>query len=192
MDWKWLQSFNESKSYYKLLDYTYFLLTLKKKIYLLAIADYVPAQMVQALAAFSEFCYIVHQYSLDENYLIALKNALQQFETHHSIFQACGICPAETSIPHIHALQHYEEVIQLFGAPNGLCPSITESKHIAAVKKPYRHSNHNQALHQILVINQQLDNLKSFRNTCMAKGMIFYNTINGVNWTDSLVTAITT
>ena len=127
--------------------------------------------MVQAIAAFMDFCYIVRQYSLDEQDLIALKNALQRFETHRSIFQTCGVRPSGISIPRIHALQHYEEHIHLFGAPNGLCSSITESKHITAVKKPYRRSNHNEALYQILVINQRLDNLISFKNACIAKGM---------------------
>lgn len=31
---------------------------------------------------------------------------------------------------------YYAYVITQFGAPNGLCSSITESKHIKAVKKP--------------------------------------------------------
>ncbi|KAF8128403.1 hypothetical protein EV363DRAFT_1400566 [Boletus edulis] len=35
-------------------------------------------------------------------------------------------------------------MIRLFGAPNGLCLSIIESKHIKAIKEPYRQSNHNQ------------------------------------------------
>ncbi|KAF8545891.1 hypothetical protein OG21DRAFT_1428433, partial [Imleria badia] len=47
----------------------------------------------------------------------------------------------------------------LFGAPNGLCSSITESKHIKAVKQPYRRSNHHNALGQMLTTNQRLDKL---------------------------------
>ncbi|KAF8124100.1 hypothetical protein EV363DRAFT_1178461 [Boletus edulis] len=140
------------------------------KVYLPAIADYVPAQMVQAIAAFLDFCYIVHQYSLDEEDLKALEKALEQFKTHCSIFETSGIRPSGISIPRIHALQHYKEMIQLFGAPNGLCSSITESKHITAVKKLYRRSNHNVPLYQILVVNQRLDNLASFRNLRIAEG----------------------
>lgn len=128
--------------------------------------------MVQAIAAFMDFCYIVRQYSLDEQDLEALQNALERFETHRSIFQTCGVRPSGISIPRIHALQHYKELIQLFGAPNGLCSSITESKHITAVKKPYRRSNRNEALYQILVINQRLDNLAAFRNAHNAEGTV--------------------
>jgi hypothetical protein len=139
-----------------------------------AIAGYVPDQMVQAIAAFMDFCYIVRQYSFDEEDLIVLQDALERFETHRSIFQACGIRPSGISIPHIHALQHYKELIQLFGAPNGLCSSLTESKHITAIKKPYRHSNHNDALNQILIINQRLDNLSSYRNAYVTKGILLF------------------
>jgi hypothetical protein len=127
--------------------------------------------MAQAIAAFLDFCYIVRQHSLDEDSLGALQNALERFKAHSSIFQTCGVRPKGISIPRIHALQHYRELIQLFGAPNGLCSSITESKHITAVKKPYRRSNRNQALYQILVINQRLDNLVAFRNAHNAEGM---------------------
>ena len=110
--------------------------------------------MVQAIAAFMEFCYIVRQSTLDEADLDAMQSALQRFETKCTIFQEVGIRPHGISIPHIHALQHYQQLVQQFGAPNGLCSSITESKHIYAVKKPWRRSNHHEALGQMLVINQ--------------------------------------
>ncbi|KAI6123241.1 hypothetical protein EDD16DRAFT_1691592 [Pisolithus croceorrhizus] len=47
----------------------------------------------------------------------------------------------------------------LICALNGLCSSITESKHIKAVKCPYWCTNHFQALRQMLLINQRLDKL---------------------------------
>jgi len=98
---------------------------------------YVPDQMVQALSAFMDFCYIVRQSSLDEFDLAALDNALQHFEIERTIFETEDIRPEGISIPRIHAMQHYHEAIQLFGAPNGISTSIVESKHIQAVKKPY-------------------------------------------------------
>ena len=110
--------------------------------------------MVQALAAFMDFCYIVRQSSLDEVDLKALDSALQHFETECTIFETEDICPDGISIPQIHALQHYHEAIELFGAPNGLSTSIVESKHIHAIKKPYRRSNKNEELGQVLLINQ--------------------------------------
>ncbi|KAI6038734.1 hypothetical protein EDC04DRAFT_2868225 [Pisolithus marmoratus] len=98
---------------------------------------YVPNEMLQALSAFMDFCYIVHQSSLGEADLEALDRALQHFETHCSIFEAEGIHSDGISIPQIHALQHYHEAVELFGAPTGLSTSIVESKHIHAVKRPY-------------------------------------------------------
>ena len=126
--------------------------------------------MVQAIAAFMEFCYIVRQSTLDEADLNAMQNALQCFETKRTIFEEVGICPHGISIPRIHALQHYQHLVQQFGAPNGLCSSITESKHIDAVKKPWRRSNHHEALGQMLVINQRLDNIANFHARQFAKG----------------------
>ena len=56
-------------------------------------------------------------------------------------------------------MKHYPHLIRQFGAPNGLCSSITESKHIKAVKRPYRRTNRFQALGQMLLINQRLNKL---------------------------------
>lgn len=56
-------------------------------------------------------------------------------------------------------MMHYRHLSQEFGTPNGLCSSITESKHIKAVKKPWQCSNHFEALGQMLVTNQRLDKL---------------------------------
>ena len=126
--------------------------------------------MVQAIAAFMEFCYIVRQSTLDEADLNAMQNALQRFETKRTIFEEVGIRPHGISIPRIHALQHSQHLVQQFGAPNGLCSSITESKHIDAVKKPWRRSNRHEALGQMLVINQRLDNIANFHARQFAKG----------------------
>ena len=103
--------------------------------------DFIPGKMFHAIVAFLEFCYIVCQPCLDEADLEALDSALKCFEVECTIFEEVGICPNGISIPHIHALQHYHQLIQQFEAPNGLCTSITESKHIDAVKKPWRKSN---------------------------------------------------
>jgi hypothetical protein len=60
-------------------------------------------------------------------------------------------------------MTHYSMLIRLFGAPNGLCSSITESKHIPAVKNSYQRSNRYQALLQMLLTNQRLDKLAAAR-----------------------------
>jgi hypothetical protein len=55
------------------------------------------------------------------------------------------------SLPHQHAFNHYYYLIIAFGSPNGLCSSITESKHIEAVKKPWHRSSHFKAITQIVL-----------------------------------------
>ena len=51
--------------------------------------------------------------------------------------------------PTKHLLTHYQHLIEEFGAPNGLCSSITESRHITAVKRPWYQSNYYEALGQM-------------------------------------------
>ena len=126
--------------------------------------------MTCAIAALMDFCYIAHQSSLDEADLEGLDSALKCFEVECTIFEEVGIHPNGISIPHIHALQHYHQLIQQFGAPNGLCTSITESKHIDAIKKPWRKSNRHEALGQMPVTNQRLENKQYFQAKQIAKG----------------------
>ncbi|KAJ6631644.1 hypothetical protein B0H10DRAFT_2159848 [Mycena sp. CBHHK59/15] len=76
------------------------------------------------------------------------------------------------SLPRQHSIVHYRVLIQLFGAPNGLCSSITESKHIKAVKRPYRRTSHNKPLSQMLLTNQRLDKLAAARMDFTARGMM--------------------
>jgi len=69
-------------------------------------------------------------------------------------------------------MTHYFPLIRLFGAPNGLCSSITESKHIKAVKEPWRRSNKYNALGQMLLTNQRLDKLAAARVEFTKRGML--------------------
>lgn len=67
---------------------------------------------------------------------------------------------------------HYADNIRLFGAPNGLCSSITEAKHIVAVKEPWRRTNHYEPLEQILLVNQRLNKLYEMRMDFTNRGML--------------------
>ena len=67
---------------------------------------------------------------------------------------------------------HYRLHIENFGAPNGLCSSITESKHIVAVKKPWRRSNRYEALGQMIKTNERLDKLAAARVDFTERGML--------------------
>ncbi|KAF7288734.1 C2H2-type domain-containing protein [Mycena indigotica] len=67
---------------------------------------------------------------------------------------------------------HYVRDIKQFGAPYGVCSSITESRHITAVKKPWRRSSRFEALGQMLLTNQRLDKLAAARADFEERGML--------------------
>ncbi|KAI0702724.1 hypothetical protein C8Q76DRAFT_771687 [Earliella scabrosa] len=137
------------------------------KVYLHAIVGYVPPQMVQCLSAFLDFCYLVRRNVITTTTLLQIEDALARFHRDRTGVRLDGF-----SLPRQHSLKHYPMLIQLFGAPNGLCSSITESKHIKAVKEPYRRSNRFEALGQMLITNQRLDKLAAARVDFTARGML--------------------
>ena len=124
------------------------------------------------LSAFLDACYITRQQDIDTDALDALDAALAKFWQLREIFRTSGIRPDGFSLPRQHALFHYRRHIEDFGAPGGLCSSITESRHITAVKKPWRRSNRYQALGQMLNTNQRLDKLAAMRSDFVARGML--------------------
>jgi hypothetical protein len=108
----------------------------------------------------------------NENDLIVMAKALESFHEHRTIFVDAGIAADKVSLPRQHALDHYITSITLFSSPNGLCTSITESKHIRAVKEPWRRSSRNNALSQMLKMNERLDKLTAARMTCKMHGLL--------------------
>ena len=101
-----------------------------------AIEGFVPKEVIQTFSAFLDFYYLVRRNVLDEDDLIRIQDALNRFHTARSVFQQLGIRDG-FSLPRQHAMKHYAAHIRNFGAPNGLCSSITESAHIPFVKQPW-------------------------------------------------------
>ena len=118
-----------------------------------------------------DFCYLVRRNVLDEETLDAIDAAVASFHANRVVFEEAGV-RINFSLPRQHAMVHFRRLIQMFGAPNGLCSSFTESKHIKAVKEPYRRSNHFQALGQMLLTNQRLDKLDACRVDFHARSML--------------------
>ena len=142
------------------------------KVYIAALVGLVPTEMISCFAAFMDACYIARRPDLDEATLDKLDHAISRFHIHREVFRAVGVRPKGFSLPRQHALKHYHRHIEEFGAPGGLCSSITESRHITAVKKPWRRSNRYAALGQMLVTNQRLDKLVAARNHFVNLGML--------------------
>ena len=139
-----------------------------------AIQAFVPSQVVQTFAAFLEFCYIARRNVITEDSLKQLDVALQRFHEARQVFSGTVRAddPSAFSLPRQHAMVHYHAHIENFGSPNGLCSSITESKHITAVKRPWHRSNKHKALPQMLRSNERLDKLAAARADFTARGML--------------------
>ncbi|KAG1864362.1 hypothetical protein F4604DRAFT_1882080 [Suillus subluteus] len=141
------------------------------KVYLPAIEGYVPMDVVRTFCAFLEFCYLVWCNIITESTLVQIQDALDRFHCYRKVFESTGVVPT-FSLPRQHLCSHYILLIRLFGAPNGLCSSITETKHIKAVKEPWRRSSHYKALGQMLVTNQCLDKLAASCIDFKSRGML--------------------
>ena len=127
-----------------------------------AIKGYVPRDIVWCFHAYLDFCYIACMSIFTRSALDRLDEALKRFHKYHAIFQELGVhnsTPSGFSLPRQHAMVHYRQHIENFGAPNGLCSSITESKHITAVKRPWRWSGRYNAIKQIMLTNQRTEKL---------------------------------
>jgi hypothetical protein len=128
--------------------------------------------MVKAIAAFLDFCYLVRRPSINQDHLRAIQEALDRFHRYRKVFQTTGVREKGFSLPRQHAMMHYINHIIAFGAPSGLCSSITESMHIRAVKKPWRRSSRHHPLLQILRTNTRLSKLSAFRRSLVSRGML--------------------
>lgn len=142
-----------------------------KQVYIAAIDGLVPDRVVCAVRAFVEFCYLARRDIHDTDSLEEMDKVLAEFHEHRKVFIELGI-RVDFNLPRQHSARHWTRLIREFGAPNGLCSSITESKHIKAVKRPWRRSSRYKALQQMLLINQRHDKLAAARIDFVRRGML--------------------
>ena len=119
-----------------------------------------------------EFCYLVRRDIHTEDSIAQVQDALVRFHRYRVIFESTGVRPDGFSLPRQHSLTHYPKLIRMFGAPNGLCSSMTEAKHIKAVKEPWRRSSRFEPLEQMLLTNQRSDKLSASRVDFTSRGML--------------------
>lgn len=118
-----------------------------------------------------DLCYIFRRNAITSSALENAETLLDRFHQLRQFFIDAGV-RTSISLPRQHALLHYITSIPLFGSPNGLCSSITESKHIKAVKEPWRRSNRFRALPQMLRTIVRLEKLSALRQRFSAQGML--------------------
>jgi Fe-S cluster biosynthesis and repair protein YggX len=141
-------------------------------VWLPAIEGLVPTDVVRTFRAFLEFCYLVRKDNLSETDLDAADDALRRFHQYREVFRRLKVRPLGFSLPRQHSMVHYRSSIEELGAPNGLCSSITESKHITAVKQPWRRSNKNEPMQQMLVNIERLEKLDAARRRFAEQGLL--------------------
>src|SRR5712691_6317913 len=120
-----------------------------------------------------QFKGIVHHNAITASDLDRLKDTLNHFHHYHTFFvSTTGVKGDFISLPRQHSLLHYIHSIHLFGSPNGLCSSITKSKHIKAVKEPWQRSSCFKALIQMLQTISRLEKLAAARKVFTQLGMM--------------------
>jgi hypothetical protein len=143
-----------------------------EQVFLPAIAGHVPPDMVRCVAAFLDFCYLARRAVHTTTTLAKMDSALGLFHQFRYVFEDAGIRPDGFGLPRQHSLVHYTENIRLFGSLTGLDSSITESKHIRAVKEPWRESNRQHALGQMIVKNTRLSQMAALQVDFARRGML--------------------
>lgn len=116
-------------------------------------------------------CYIARRNALSASALERFQEFVAKFHELRDVFISLGV-RGTMALPRQHALSHYALSIQLFGSPNGLCSSITESKHIPVIKKTWRRSNRFKALAQIVLTLLRLDKMAALFRSFTSQGMM--------------------
>jgi hypothetical protein len=132
--------------------------------------------MVQCIAAFMEAVYVARRNAISTTALQCFHDCVDNFLELQDIFIAAGV-RVSISLPRQHALFHYYLSIQLFGSPNGLCSSITESKHIKAIKELWRRSSRYNALNQMLCTIVRSEKMAALRQIFDGQGMLAGTTL---------------
>lgn len=127
--------------------------------------------MAMCISSFLDFCYLARRNDFTTDTIAEIQQAIHSFHDHRKIFLETEV-RKHFSIPRMHSIGHYPFLIVDFGAPNGVCSSITESRHITAVKKPWRRSNRYNALSQMLLTNQRLDKLANLHSYLADQGLM--------------------
>ena len=136
--------------------------------------------MSRCIAVFLDFAYMARRSEHDTVSLDAMREALEYFHELRTIFVETEVRPNGVGLPRQHSLVHYVHAIQQYGSPNGLCSSITESKHIEAVKETWRRSNRNEPIGQMLTSLSRLSQLSAAAVEFGRRGMLHNNVLTAI------------
>ncbi|KAJ7076071.1 hypothetical protein B0H15DRAFT_791005 [Mycena belliarum] len=113
-----------------------------EKVFISVVLGAVPEDAAGAARAILDFINYSSLQSHTTASLLGLAGALDNFHRYKDIFiKLKARLPAHFNIPKIHSMEHYVELIQLFGSADGFNTESPERLHIDYAKNAYRASN---------------------------------------------------
>lgn len=97
-------------------------------------------RLIQAVQAILDFTFLAQYPVHSTETLDLLDQSLQQFHNNKDVFVHLGI-RSDFNIPKLHSMEHYVELIKLFGTTDNYNTEYTERLHIDMTKKAYRSTN---------------------------------------------------
>jgi hypothetical protein len=155
-------------------------------VFLPAIIGHVPDNMVHCVLAFLDFLYLAQRSAHTTSSLHQMDSALASFHLYHCVFKDTGTRPNGFGQPCQHSLVHYTDNICLFGALPGLDSSITESKHIKAIKEPWRKLNRNSTVKQMITKNCRLSQMAALQVKFACQAMLAHVEVEGITEDDKI------
>ncbi|KAG2128536.1 uncharacterized protein EDB93DRAFT_1256658 [Suillus bovinus] len=107
-----------------------------------------PARLVHATRSLLDFLYFAQLPVHSNSSIDALQMALDEFHANKGVFEDLGI-HNNFNIPKLHFLQHYAELIELFGMTDNFNMEATERLHIDFGKHAYAATNHKDKFWQM-------------------------------------------
>ncbi|KAG2741893.1 hypothetical protein P692DRAFT_20750106, partial [Suillus brevipes Sb2] len=107
-----------------------------------------PARLVRATRSLLDFLYFAQLPVHSDSSIDALETALDEFHANKGIFEDLGV-RNNFNIPKLHFLQHYAELIKLFGTTDNFNTEATERLHIDFAKDAYAATNHKDEFWQM-------------------------------------------
>jgi hypothetical protein len=130
------------------------------QVFVSNVEGFVPPEIVRCGRELLECLYRIRADEHDDNSLAELAEHERLYVQLREIFRTTGV-REDFNLPRQHGLFHFLPNIKRFGSANGLCTTLTESKHRKVIKEPWRRSSHYEALLQMLKINSRLDQIKT-------------------------------
>ncbi|KAJ7447660.1 hypothetical protein FB451DRAFT_1535820, partial [Mycena latifolia] len=113
-----------------------------EKVFISVLAGAAPERAVGAARAVLDFIYYSSFQSHTTATILGLARSLDDFHEYKDIFITLEArLPAHFNIPKIHSMEHYVDLIRLFGSADGFNTESPERLHIDYAKNAYRASN---------------------------------------------------